>query len=249
MLRCPYCGTPIEVVEEICLHCDRPLDAQRLRAQQRELEQKLAELKQKLAEQAADPVIAAKMAQLHPPWNPQARQAMRWILAGEGRVLHWTYREAEWQQFVRQSWHWTNLRILLIAVCFPFSLLLVVGLLFLWASHGDPSLLTALAVGLGTIAAISGGLFLANVGVLLVRRRPSRFPREAYISRVGLILNGRYRSLHRLYGVDCKRGDPPVLRFFTGSGQYGGSMLEVPVPAGSEAEAERVVNDFKAKRP
>ena len=177
----------------------------------------------------------------------RSRQAIRRMLAGETRVIHWTYSGWEWQQLTTRAWR-REIKGDLLAAGVLGGVLLVFSLVILGSASKYAG---ALIVGLSVLLlAIILPYFLSDVIVLWCQRRQRSG--DAYVSSAGIILGGWcVSSLTNFYRVDYEGGYggyPAALRFSTYVyGQYGRSTstTEVPVPRGREAEAEKLARVLK----
>ncbi|HLV99246.1 MAG TPA: hypothetical protein VKT82_11290 [Ktedonobacterales bacterium] len=171
----------------------------------------------------------------------RSRFAIEKMLAGEVRVIHWTYSEREWQQFTRQP----RLKVYVLAGCAFVGIMLLAGLVVIGESAPEYTGTTFVGIG-AVLVTIFLPPFLEDVIVRRSQRRNNQG--DAYISTAGIILGGWcISSLSNLYRVSYEDGYPAVLRFYKHAyGQYTRttSATEVPVPRGREAQAKQLAHDF-----
>jgi hypothetical protein len=167
------------------------------------------------------------------------------ILKGENRLAHWTYDPAEWQAYAEKEYatekrEKRNLFYLVAVIS------LVVGIGFTIA-HPD---------GGWVVLGMLGGLLVLIAFVAVSTTRydywmNKKYLGEAYIARDGVYLN---RQLHLFRGWGASLDDvsyneeEKFLAFQystpnrTGRADY---TLRVPVPAGKEQEAKRILASFQ----
>lgn len=171
----------------------------------------------------------------------RSRYVIGKMLAGEIRVIHWTYSEREWQQFTTQP----RLKAYLLTGGIVVGIMLLVSLIVIRES--TPEYAGTTLVGLGAaFVTIFLPILLEEVIVRRSQRRNDQG--DAYISTAGIILGGWcISSLPNLYRVSYADGHPAVLRFHTRVyGQYTRttSAKEVSVPRGREAQAKQLAHNF-----
>jgi hypothetical protein len=167
------------------------------------------------------------------------------IFKGENLLAHWKYDPVEWQSYAekeyatakREKW---NLFLLVAVIC------LIVGIGFT-IFHPD---------GGWVVLCVLGGLLLLIIFVIVTTTRydywmNKKYLGEAYIARDGVYLN---RQLHLFRGWGASLDDvsyneeEKFLAFQystpnnTGRADY---TLRVPVPAGKEQEARRILAGFQ----
>jgi hypothetical protein len=182
---------------------------------------------------------------------------------GRGEHLaHWTYTPDEWGRFLSSPLapeHALKRRPHVVRVCAAVTGLLYGLVLSTLLSAPTPGadeddlkafalFLSGLLVGgaAGWIAGwIVGGLALWIRG-RTVDRAPRR--REAYVGRGGLYLDGTVETWAAfglyLNSVKLLEADPPVLEFYLSDIDDNTRTVHLPVPAGREAEARKIVEEF-----
>jgi membrane protein YdbS with pleckstrin-like domain len=183
----------------------------------------------------------------------QRAREMNRILADENIVARWTYSEAEsrqqvQEQFARQSAYNRSTFIIM------FAWFVVIGGAFMGYSlfsTGEVNWFFAVLF-FGIL------LFLALVAFItpvLWRQQAERSSREVIIARSGLVLNGGLhtwvRPLNRLESVQFNETPgEKALEFEIGAMSRAGMAaytpytVIVPLPAGQEADAQRIVDYF-----
>lgn len=168
------------------------------------------------------------------------------ILAGEGRLAHWTYTPDEWRAYtiaeygdVRAEKGGLYITVMGIATVVLGGFAVVVP--------GSLIIMACLFVGLALVLGIAA---FASSRVGHARNRTATG--QAIISRLGALLPaeehfwGIYGS--RIRQVSVEDGAPPVLRVvYTAPDQTGGSehAVRIPIPADREDEARRVAEALR----
>jgi hypothetical protein len=172
------------------------------------------------------------------------------ILGGEELVARWTYSPEEWARYAEAE-HGRDRagKIVLFFIISGFALFF--GILFL-IFGGRPGLMVFLAM-LGLVALMGGVAFLS---IHLSYRANKARTGEVFIARTGVYLN---RALHNwnMFGASLDdvrliREESPLVEFvYSYPARHGrqGAEVRVPVPAGKEEEAERVVGLFTGGLP
>ena len=172
------------------------------------------------------------------------------ILSGEDLVAHWTYGPEEWATYAKAEYErQKSSKTILFCVISGFALFF--GLMFLvFAPKGGFAVFLTM---MGLIVVIG---FTAFLSVTLTGRNLAAGVGEAYIARAGVYLN---RTLHTwtmmgatLDGVTLLRGESLLMVFAYSFPSKSGRQREdvrVPVPAGREEEAQRLVAYFNEGRP
>jgi hypothetical protein len=162
---------------------------------------------------------------------------------GRGEYLaHWTWTPEEWERFVRtekRSW-----RACVWIV--PLAMFLIAGACAVWGDE-DGSLLASIFAALGGVMTIVAWAVATSRKRFFERGRRSR--PHAYIGPLSLYFNGAYHSWTSfgtsLGGVQLIDGPPLMVEFRLEVGDYS-SEVWVPVPAGREEEARRLVHAFRS---
>lgn len=176
-----------------------------------------------------------------------AKKAIPRMLTDE-QTVHWTYTSSEWQRFCTLSWQ-RSIRRHLKVTGITWGLLLVLALITFANANGTLNVAAVLALSMG-VAVVVGVLLFGWAAVLWQwRRRQTTL--EAYLSPGGFILCGWYAAVNWTVGgrrkITYTAGDPGVLFFDVGTGR-GARVLEVPVPAGHEAEAQHLTLSMRFPR-
>lgn len=176
-----------------------------------------------------------------------AKKAILRILT-DGQTVHWTYSPTEWQRFSTQAWH-RSIRYILKVTGITWGIALGVVLILFATSQGAVDVLVGMAIGTGFALLVGLLLFLRAALILQWRRRQTTL--DAYLRPGGFILCGWYYPVNWAVGgirkITYTAGDPGVLSFDVGTGR-GARVLEVPVPQGREAEAERLALSLRFPR-
>jgi len=175
---------------------------------------------------------------------------LRKILSGEELVAHWTYGPEEWARYAEAE-HGRDKegKVVLFVIISAFALFF--GVLFL-IFGGEAGLIVFLGM-LGLIALIGGVAFLS---ILLSHRANQTRTGEVFIARTGVYLNGALHNWNMfgasLDSVKLIREESPLVEFvYSYPARHGrqGAEVRVPVPAGKEEEADRMVACFTQFRP
>jgi hypothetical protein len=172
------------------------------------------------------------------------------ILRGEELVVHWTYSPEEWRRY-SEAEYGRDRQLKFVLFCIIAGFALFFGVLFL--IFGGDGGRVVFFVMLGLIVLIGG---VAALSIFLAHRSNETRLGEARISRIGVYLN---RDLHNWNMVGARLDDVSLVReesllvAFTYSypsrtGRQS-TTVRVPVPAGREGEAERVVAYFTQGTP
>ncbi len=167
------------------------------------------------------------------------------IFRGDNLLAHWKYDPSEWgdyseKEYVRAKKEKWGMFWLVAAIC------VIVGGIFI-ATHDDAFV---------PVAAVLGGLLLLIVFVILISTRydyavNKKYIGEAFITPDGVYLN-RQLHLWRGWGASLddasynEQGKYLAFRYSTPN-RYGRAdyTVRVPVPAGKEEEARRVLGNFQ----
>lgn len=169
----------------------------------------------------------------------EAKRTIPRILA-DAQTLHWTCTPEEWQRFNTRAW-WRLLRRNLKLTGLVWVFLLVVMVCAFLQPSGSLAFAPALALSAG----LAGVVGLVSIGWALAAwwTRRHAATSDVYVSGLGIILGGWYVPLAWTKGglrrVRYTQGSPGILSIDVGSGR-GARVVEVPVPQGHEAEAERL---------
>lgn len=186
---------------------------------------------------------------------PRSRAVDR-MLAGEDLLAHWTVHETAREEQVRRdirtqiAQNWRLLLVVLGWWILWVAVFLVIGHV---EGHGDE-----MSLFVGIMAAVLLVVTAAGLGIPYLRARQARRSApDVYIGRGGVLVNGifhpwrgRWSRLDRVV-LEEGPGDARLviyLRSLTGPGwlHWVRYSVEVPVPAGELATAQRVVVDLAA---
>ncbi|MCX6006618.1 MAG: hypothetical protein NTZ34_05060 [Chloroflexi bacterium] len=169
------------------------------------------------------------------------------ILSGKAVLVHWKYSPEEWMKYTEKEYKerkQLNKGLALVISVIALSM----GIIFFLVDHkGGIWVLLAMVILVAIIA------FTAWFTSWYNYRQNKKYLGETYITENALYIN---RQLHtwrrlgaRLDSVNFAEGKPPSLLKFVYSAPTRMGMQEyqvnVPVPAGREEEAEKVLNYFK----
>jgi hypothetical protein len=172
-------------------------------------------------------------------------------------LAHWMYTEDEWRNFAEFKWQDAREWGYAAPVAVAILIALVLGLP-LWGAYFEASAVAALpCFGLCTVAGALAGLGIGRLIRLLAWRRYQRRLRavgEAYLGEGGIYFEGTYSRWGswgtRFSGARIREGDPPMvvvtLTSGAGSRQYTNDV-QVPIPAGRDGEAERIVARWQGR--
>jgi hypothetical protein len=201
---------------------------------------------------AGAPLLLASVIALPILWVTGRAEQRRLQAVVDGRFLaHWTYSQEECRRFAESEWKRTIAKA-------PALVLSAIGVMSVAGAgysllDSDLSFLNGLLLG-GAAGVVMG----AVVGIVFcaygwnTRHACITGPAEAYVGSGGVYQHGRYvgwdASFMTLHSVKLESGEPSVLAFEI-QGNRGGTLeLRVAVPAGKEAEAERVLDHFPHER-
>lgn len=163
------------------------------------------------------------------------------LSSGEPVLAHWTYAAEEWRQYTRGEWGYRAVE----AVGMGGGIVLF-GWLIGRNEEGNLGLWAGIVVG----AVIFVGKLVQGWSARSANRSG---PGEAIITPTAVMLNGQYHVLsndeYRFEHVRIDRlARPPVLEFKVSWNTREGrthTEVRVPIPAGREDEAQRVVEAFQ----
>ncbi len=175
---------------------------------------------------------------------------LRKILSGEELVVRWTYSPEEWRRYTEAEYG-RDRQLKFVLFCIVGGFALFFGILFL--IFGGDGGRAVFFVMLGLIALIG---CVAALSIYLAHRSNESRLGEARIARTGVYLN---RALHnwnmagsRLDDVSLERDESLLVAFTYSYPSRTGrqsNTVRVPVPAGREGEADRVVAFFTQGTP
>jgi len=169
------------------------------------------------------------------------------IISGKDVLAHWKYSSAEWMKYSEKEYKERKQLNKGLAIVIS-GIALVTGIIFFLVDHkGGLWVLLAMVILAAVIA------FTAWFTAWYNYRQNKKYLGETYITENALYIN---RQLHtwrglgaRLDSVDLTKGkSQQLLRFVysaptrTGMQEY---QVNVPVPAGQEEAAEKIVKHFK----
>jgi MFS family permease len=169
------------------------------------------------------------------------------ILSGENTLAHWKYSPEEWRKYTEKEYK--EERQLKRGLFYVISgIAVLVGIIFFLADHKGG--LWVLVAMLGLVAIIA---FTAWFTSWYNYRQNKKYLGETYITEEAVYIN---RQLHtwrglgtRLDSVNLAEGKPSLLLKFVYSAPTRTGMQEykvnVPVPAGEEEAAEKILKHFK----
>ena len=176
--------------------------------------------------------------------NRQVKEAVA-LRSGEGLLARWTFGAGEWQQFTAAEYR-RGIRKAMINALIGFGAALV-GV----AGGMD---LTPEAIIYGVLAGVGLGAFLGAVSYADAKatyQSNNAVAGEVYIGATSAFVGGTIHSWKgaTLEGVNFLEGTPCRVQFAYRHGSGDSSAhgsVEIPVPAGREAEAQALVESFYA---
>jgi len=161
------------------------------------------------------------------------------LTSGEPVLAHWVYEPGEWNAYThgevkRRMGEWITVAVIVMLVG------LVSG-----RGGGDEGRAMLAAATMVAVMLLAGGMLMAKGD----HQANVSGPGEAIITPSAILLNGRYHVLkndtYRFKGVRFdEAAKPPQLEFTIGWGTRSGPAgdnIRIPVPAGREEEARKVV--------
>ena len=172
---------------------------------------------------------------------------LRRILSGENILAHWRYTPDEWQTYTEKEYK--EEKAMKRGLFFMISgIALLTGIIFFLADHEGGLWVLVAMVGLVAIIAFTAW-FTSWYNYL----QNKKYLGETYIAENAIYINRQFHMWHglgaRLDSVNLTGGkSQQLLRFVysaptrTGMQEY---QVNVPVPAGQEEEAEKILKHFK----
>lgn len=176
--------------------------------------------------------------------NRQVKEAIA-LRSGEGLLARWTFGAGEWQQFTAEQYR-RGLRSALVNAAIGF------GAAFVGVAGGMD--FSAGGILYGLLAGAGLGAFLGAVSYADARvtyKTNSALAGEVYIGSTSAFVGGTIHSWKgaTLQAVTFLEGTPCKVQFAYRHGSTETSAfgsVEIPVPAGKEAEAQALVESFYA---
>jgi hypothetical protein len=163
-------------------------------------------------------------------------------LNDENCIVHWKYSEEEWGEFNRIEWRKIRLKLILIPLA-CILLFVIIG----W--FDDRLSFEGFSISLPYVSTffVSVGMVILYYNYMLFRRTKI-CPREVLVGPDGFLYGGYFNGWKmfgtRLGGVKLIQGNITAIEFdIQVRGKYGytSNPLRVPVPAGHQFEAEKVI--------
>lgn len=190
-----------------------------------------------------------------PLYIGQFRRLQR-LLHGEERLVHWTYSPEEWRDHVRAQYGEQRQLARANLWFLGATIVVVTVILVVFIDRDAAGFMVASAAGL--VALLT---FVAIVMPRLTRRRLARGPYEAHIGEDLLYLGGqthfwsgwtsRFESIQAVGGprprLEIVYSDLRVSNPKTVSMHRVGVHLNIPIPAGREAEARAIAQQLRQR--
>jgi hypothetical protein len=167
------------------------------------------------------------------------------IISGKDLIAHWTYNHDEWKKYAEEEYVREKSDKMALFYVLVFFCVLIGGGLFLIADDKEAAGVVLLGLS-GLIVFIRLFIYFTTKKTLDDNRK---YLGEAYISRKGVYLNKSFHSWNFLSRLEDARIDEKqrILEIeYSALSRQGKeySYVRIPIPAGKEKEAKRVLDEL-----